>query len=78
MIADDLTDAQIKAFRLIANQSANWDDELLKLELEDLKNLNFDLSEVERLLRNENVEEDDYDEISSDENLKPISKLGDL
>ena len=78
VIADDLTDAQIKAFRLIANQSANWDDELLKLELEDLKNLNFDLSEVERLLRNENVEEDDYDEISSDENLKPISKLGDL
>jgi ParB-like chromosome segregation protein Spo0J len=24
VIADDLTDAQIKAFRLIANQSANW------------------------------------------------------
>jgi DNA modification methylase len=89
VIADDLTDAQIKAFRLIANQSANWaewDDELLKLELEDLKNLNFDLdltgfdlSEVERLLRNDDVQEDDYDEMpSDDENISVVSKLGDL
>ena len=40
VIADDLSDAQIKAFRLLANQSVNWaewDDELLKLEFEDLK-----------------------------------------
>jgi DNA modification methylase len=89
VIADDLTDVQIKAFRLIANQSANWadwDEELLKLELEDLKNLNFDLdltgfdlSEVERLLRNDDIEEDDYDdETLAEENVKPISKLGDL
>jgi DNA modification methylase len=88
VVADDLTDAQIKAFRLIANQSANWadwDEELLKLELEDLKNLNFDLdltgfdlSEVERLLRNDNVEEDDYDEMPPEENTNQISKLGDL
>src|SRR5207247_6534026 len=38
--ADDLTDAQVKAFRLLANRSvtwAAWDDELLRLELEDLK-----------------------------------------
>jgi DNA modification methylase len=88
VIADDLTDAQIKAFRLIANQSANWADwneELLKLELEDLKDLNFDLdltgfdlSEVERLLRNDNVEEDDYDEIPADKDVPVVSKLGDL
>jgi hypothetical protein len=26
VIADDLTETQIKAFRLIANQSANWED----------------------------------------------------
>jgi DNA modification methylase len=87
VIADDLTDAQIKAFRLIANQSANWadwDEELLKLELEDLKDLNFDLdltgfdlSEVERLLRNDNVEEDDYDEMPV-EGIPVVSKLGDL
>jgi DNA modification methylase len=89
VIADDLTDTQIKAFRLIANQSANWaewDDELLKLELEDLKNLNFDLdltgfdlSEVERLLRNNDVQEDDYDEMpESSEDIPTVSKLGDL
>jgi DNA modification methylase len=89
VIADDLTETQIKAFRLIANQSANWaewDDELLKLELEDLKNLNFDLdltgfdlSEVERLLRNDNVREDDYDEMpESSEDIPTVSKLGDL
>ena len=44
--ADDLTEAQIKAFRLVANQSANWaewDEELLKLEFKDLEDLNFDL-----------------------------------
>jgi DNA modification methylase len=89
VIADDLSETQIKAFRLIANQSANWaewDDELLKLELEDLKNLNFDLdltgfdlSEVERLLRNEDIHEDDYDEMpSNDGNIPVVSKLGDL
>ena len=33
ILADDLTDAQIKAFRLLANQSANWaawDEGLIK------------------------------------------------
>lgn len=46
-LADDLSDAQIKAFRLLANRSASWaewDDELLQLELEDLKDLGFDLA----------------------------------
>lgn len=89
VIADDLSDAQIKAFRLVANQSANWadwDDELLKLELEDLKNLNFDLdltgfdlSEIDRLLsENRELQEDKSDEENVEENLKVISKVGDL
>lgn len=46
-LADDLSEAQIKAFRLLANRSASWaewDDELLQLELEDLKDLGFDLA----------------------------------
>jgi len=45
-LADDLTDAQIKAFRLLANRSATWaewDDDLLALELNDLKEDGFDL-----------------------------------
>lgn len=39
VLADELSDTQVKAFRLLANQSANWaewDDELLKLEMDDL------------------------------------------
>ena len=46
-LADDLTEAQIKAFRLLANRSAawaEWDDELLALELEDLKGTDYDLA----------------------------------
>jgi DNA modification methylase len=46
-LADELSDEQIKAFRLLANQSANWaawDVELLKLELAELDGLGFDLA----------------------------------
>jgi DNA modification methylase len=45
-LADDLTEAQIKAFRLLANRSAawaEWDDELLALEIKDLQELGYDL-----------------------------------
>jgi ParB-like chromosome segregation protein Spo0J len=44
---DEWTDAQVKAFRLLVNRSvtwAAWDDELLTLELQDLKECDFDLS----------------------------------
>lgn len=46
VIADDWSEAQVKAFRLAVNKSAEWaewDDELLRLELEDLKQDDFDL-----------------------------------
>lgn len=45
-LADELTETQVKAFRLLANQSANWaewDNDLLKLEIEDLKLDGFDI-----------------------------------
>lgn len=86
VIADDLSEAQIKAFRLVANQSANWaewNEEFLRLELLDLKDMDFDLdltgfdfSELERYLRNENIEEDDFEE--TDENLALVTNPGDL
>ena len=44
--ADDLTPEQVKAFRIMDNKSseyADWNLDLLKTELTDLKNLNFDL-----------------------------------
>jgi DNA modification methylase len=47
VLADDLSEAEIKAFRLLANRSATWaewDDDLLALELSDLMEANFDLS----------------------------------
>ena len=45
-LADELSEAQIKAFRLLANRSAawaSWDDDLLKLELHDLQAAGYDL-----------------------------------
>lgn len=47
LLADDMTDLQIKAFRLSVNKMAElagWDDELLKIELSELKGAEFDLS----------------------------------
>lgn len=62
-LADELSDEQIKAFRLLANRSATWaqwDEELLRLELDELKELDFDLSltgfsneEIDNLLADE-------------------------
>lgn len=46
-VAHDLTPAQVKAYRLMDNKSherAEWDLDLLALEMEDLKGLEFDLT----------------------------------
>jgi len=46
VIADDLTDAQVRAFRLSVNKMAeiaDWDDELLQLELDELRDMDFNL-----------------------------------
>ena len=46
-LADDLSEAQIKAFRLLANRSATWaewDDSLLQMELGELRLAGFDLA----------------------------------
>jgi len=45
-LADELTEAQVKAFRILANKSANWaewDTDLLRVEFEELKELDFNL-----------------------------------
>ena len=47
VVAKDLTPAQIKAYRIADNQTntlAEWDSQLLPLELNDLEALDFDLS----------------------------------
>jgi ParB-like chromosome segregation protein Spo0J len=46
IVLSHLTPAQVRAYRLMDNQSAlrsTWDDDLLKIELADLKLLDFDL-----------------------------------
>lgn len=48
-LADDMTEVQIKAFRLSVNKMselADWDDDLLKLELEELDNLQYDIDSL--------------------------------
>jgi len=47
VLCDEWTPAQVKAFRLLVNRSVNWadwDDDLLRLELLELKELDFDLT----------------------------------
>lgn len=47
VLADDMTEAQIKAFRISVNRMAElaeWDNELLAIEFAELKDLGFDTS----------------------------------
>ena len=46
ILCDEWSEAQVKAFRLMANRSvtwAEWDEELLKIEFDDLKAFDFPL-----------------------------------
>src|SRR6266567_4753737 len=45
VLCDEWSEAQVKAFRLLVNRSATWadfDDELLALELQELRDADFD------------------------------------
>jgi ParB-like chromosome segregation protein Spo0J len=47
ILCDEWTPAQVKAFRLMVNRSATWADwneELLALEIQEIQELDFDLS----------------------------------
>jgi len=88
-LADDLTEAQIKAFRLLANRSAawaDWDNELLDLELQDLQALEYDLSqtgfseqELEEMLGGAgSVEGNTDDDAVPEAPVEPKSKPGDI
>lgn len=88
VLADDLTEVQIKAFRLSVNkvaEFAEWDNELLSLELEELGEFGFDLEltgftldEIEALTPEEIppglTDEDAVPEVQAE----PVSKLGDV
>jgi len=80
IIADDLTEEQIKAYRLADNKVAEkseWDFDLLSGELDDILNIDmeqfdFDLSEN---IEESEVVEDDFDAELPEE---PKAKLGDI
>jgi site-specific DNA-methyltransferase (adenine-specific) len=90
MLADDMTEAQIKAFRISVNkvaELAEWDNELLMLELSELQESEFDLSligfddnELDTLLKALN---DEPGELLGDEDevpeapTQPVTVLGD-
>ena len=71
VVADDLTEAQIKAFRIADNkvsEYSTWDMELLQIELEALSEMDIDLeltgfNEIECMEMLEDLEPttDDYD-----------------
>ena len=86
LIADKLTPAQVKAYRIADNQTGNiakWDFELLPLEIAELEADGFDVSllgfpedELGRITQTENEGLTDPDEIP--EAPEAITKPGDL
>ena len=84
IVADDLDESQIKAFRLADNkvsELAEWDFELLGLELESLKD--FDMSEFgfEEVDFKDNFKDDNFDidlEVNEIKEQEPESKLGQI
>jgi DNA modification methylase len=86
ILCDEWSEAQVKAFRLLVNRSATWadfDPELVALELQDLKALDFDLNltgfnpqEIDEYLFGD--PEDEKDDQVSESSGEPVTRLGDL
>jgi hypothetical protein len=84
ILCDEWTPAQVKAFRLMVNRSArwaDWDDDLLKLELMDLQTSDYDLAltgfdskEIDDLILNDVPDEDALPPVP----VNPVSCAGDL
>ena len=85
ILCDEWAPAQVKAFRLMVNRSvtwADWDEDLLALELQEIQEADFDLSltgfdpgEIDKLLVL-----DDEEKANATPPLpeSPVSRLGDL
>ena len=68
IVADDLTEEQIKAFRIADNKTndmAEWNDDLLSIELKDILDdidmTDFGFGDFELSMLMDDVEPDDYD-----------------
>ncbi|HEY1754184.1 MAG TPA: DNA methyltransferase [Bryobacteraceae bacterium] len=85
VLCDHWTEAQVKAFRLMVNRSvawAEWDDELLALELQDLKEADYNLDltgfnpgEIDSLLA---LDDDEKADAVPPLPESPVSRPGDL
>ena len=84
IIADDLTDAQIKAFRLADNkvsEKATWNEDLKFLELSEIEPLGIDMlqfgfEELEKQL--DEIDFDDLDDNSEKKNVIVSINCGEL
>jgi DNA modification methylase len=84
LFIEDLSEAQKRAYILADNKlalDAGWDEELLKIELEELNNMNFDITltgfnlEDIQIEEPEEIIEDDFEVEVPEE---PKAKLGDI
>jgi hypothetical protein len=89
ILCDEWSPAQVKAFRLMVNRSvawADWDEEALALELQDLREADFNLSltgfedvELARLLDAQDANDGLTDEDAVPELPEvPVLRMGDL
>jgi hypothetical protein len=86
ILCDEWSEAQVKAFRLLVNRSVNWaswDDELVALEIAELKTLDFDLDltgfdspEIDRFLFG-NANDQQNDEVPDAPEIA-VAQMGDL
>ena len=81
IVADDLTDEQIKAFRLADNkvaEKAEWNFELLDEELDKILNINMLDFGFEKIIVDEEIIEDEIPEKKKETNIKKgdIYQLG--
>src|SRR6202162_6145386 len=84
ILCDEWTPAQVKAFRIMVNRSAtwaDWDEELLAIELLDLQTSDFDLAltgfdtkEIDDLILNDTPSEDAVPPLPD----HPVTRAGDL
>lgn len=85
ILCDEWTPTQVKAFRLMVNRSvtwADWDEELLAQELQEIQEMDFDLSftgfdthEIDSLLA---LNDEEKANAAPPLPESPVSRLGDL
>ena len=85
ILCDEWSSAQVKAFRLMVNRSvtwADWDEELVALELQEIQDADFDLSltgfdpgEIDKLLV---LEDEEKANAAPPLPESPVARVGDL